>query len=64
MKTRIWAFVIYSIFFEAIVWGLFGYVVFWKGYSGWWIVLALAISAAQIKPSDFGITKKEVDKND
>lgn len=55
MKTRIWAFVIYSIFFESVVWGLFGWAVFVKGFSGWWMLAAIIISGCQIKPSSFGI---------
>lgn len=58
MKTRIWAFAIYSICFEAIVWGLFGYAVFWKGFSGWWMAFAVVLSGCQLKPEQFGITRE------
>ena len=58
MNQQIWAFAIYSILFECLVWGFFGYIVFWQDRSGWWLLLALFLSSAQLKPYHFGITKK------
>ena len=55
MNQKIWAFCIYSVMFEAIVWGVFGYAVFWQNHSGWWMVLAVALSSSQLKPKSFGI---------
>lgn len=48
-------FAVYSILFESIVWGIFGYAVFWKDHSGWWIVVAFIVSGSQLKPRHFGI---------
>lgn len=56
MNSRIWAFAIYSIAYEAIIWGTFGYAVFVKGESGWWMLMALFCAACQLKPKRFGIT--------
>jgi hypothetical protein len=56
MNQRIWAFAVYSILFEAIIWGVFGYAVFILGHSGWWMALAAVISGAQLRPKHFGIT--------
>ena len=55
MNGRIWAFAIYSLFFEAIIWGVFSYAVFWQGRSGWWILVAIIMSGCQLKPKHFGI---------
>ena len=55
---RIVVFAIYSIIFEAIVWGIFGYAVFWQGHSPWWFWPALFVSSCQLKPEAFGINNK------
>lgn len=51
-------FALYSILYEAIVWGLFGWAVFVKDRSGWWVLVALMLSGAQLKPKHFGIRTK------
>ena len=61
MNGRIWAFAVYSILFETIVWGLFGWAVFVQGRSGWWVLVALLLSSAQLKSKDFGINKEKSD---
>jgi hypothetical protein len=48
-------FAIYSVLYEAIVWGLFGWAVFVQDRSPWWLLLALILSGAQLKPKSFGI---------
>jgi len=52
---KYWAFAVYSIIFESIVWGIFGWAVFIDNHSGWWMLLALLISGAQLKPKHFNI---------
>ena len=52
---RVVVFAIYSILYEAIVWGIFGYAVFVKDRSGWWVLVAIICSGAQLKPKHFGI---------
>lgn len=51
-----WAFAIYSIIFEAIVWVIFGWAVFVNGNSAWWILVAAIVSSSQLKPKHFNIT--------
>ena len=58
MKFNLLMFTIYSIFFETIVWGLFGWAVFINGNSGWWMLLAVLMSSSQLKPKHFGIAAK------
>jgi hypothetical protein len=48
-------FAVYSILYELIVWGLFGWAVFIDGRSPWWILVALLLSGSQLKPNQFGI---------
>ena len=52
---RIIVFAIYSIIYEAIIWGIFGWAVFVNGRSGWWLLVAIFCSGAQLKPKHFGI---------
>lgn len=52
---KIIVFAVYSVLYELIIWGIFGWAVFVKGYSGWWMVLAVIMSGAQLKPKHFGI---------
>jgi hypothetical protein len=56
--TRIVIFAVYSILYEIIIWGLFGWAVFVRGESGWWILAAAYLSSAQLKPRHFGIPEK------
>ena len=53
---NVWAFTIYSILYEAII---FGYAVFILEASGWWILMAALMSASQLKFKMFK-TKKHV----
>lgn len=55
---RIIVFAAYSVIYEAIIWGWFGYGVFLQGNSGWWILLAMLLSSAQLKPRHFGFETK------
>jgi len=61
MIYRIWAFAIYSILYEAIIWGVFGYAVFVLGHTGWWLLLAVILSGAQLKPRHFGIKVEQAE---
>lgn len=56
--SQIWLaaiFAAYSVAYEAIIWGVFGYAIFWQGHSGWWVLVALLLSGSQLKPKHFGI---------
>lgn len=47
------AFVVYSILFEAMVWGGWFWIVFVMDRSAWWTILAIALSSAQLKGHHF-----------
>lgn len=57
---RVIVFAIYSILYEAIIWGIFGWAVFVNGRSGWWVLVAIICSGAQLKPKHFGIREADV----
>ena len=54
-EFRLSMFVIYTLIFEAMIWGGFGFVVFALGNSGWWMALAVVVSSAQMMPERFGV---------
>ena len=43
-------YLIYIIFFETLIFGGCSYIVFWKGFSKWWFLLAILISGAAYSP--------------
>lgn len=55
MIGRVLLFTVYSIAYEALVLGGAGFVVFGLGRSPWWMLLGVALSTVQLKPSAFGI---------
>ena len=57
-------FALYSIIYQSLVLGGGGYVVFWLGHSGWWMILAAILSSNQLGPSKFGITVADGDDED
>lgn len=52
---RLWAFVVYSVAFESLIWGIFAYAVFWQDHAGWWFFAAVVLSASQFRPKTFGL---------
>ena len=52
-RTQLFAFVIYTILFESLIWGIFGWAVFVKGHSGWWFIFAAYLSSAQLRRGKF-----------
>ena len=46
-------YMIYIILWEALVIGGFGYVVFVLNRSGWWMLLAVLLSASAYKPKSW-----------
>ena len=46
-------YLIYIVLFEALVLGGCGYAVFVLGHSGWWFVLAVVLSAAAYRPTNW-----------
>lgn len=59
MNQNLWAFTIYTLVYEAVIWGVFGYAVFGLGFSGWWVLLAVFLSGSQLKPQYFGLPKPD-----
>jgi len=46
-------YLIYIILWESAVLGGFGYVVFFMGASGWWMLLAMVLSAGAYRPESW-----------
>ncbi len=47
---RIITYLIYIILWEALTVGGCAYLVFFKGHSSWWFVIALLLSGAAVQP--------------
>lgn len=52
------AFVAYTIFWQVMVWGGAGYVVFVLGHSGWWMAFALFLAGCQFQPRHFSLSEE------
>jgi len=54
---------VFSCLWDFAIWGFWGYLVFWRGHSGWWALLAIALtySPALYKALNkrFGIEESE-----
>jgi len=62
-STRMFYFVLYTILYEGMVWGLTA----WWLYAGWSpfiLILSVMLSSSQFKPSHFGLEEKEVNPLD
>jgi membrane associated rhomboid family serine protease len=58
-NARFWAFAFYSVGFQAIIWGVFGYAVFIAGRSPNWMLFAFICACCQYTPESFGISKND-----
>lgn len=43
-------YLIYTIFFQGLVWGGTGYAVFWRGHSAYWFLLAFVVASCAYTP--------------
>jgi hypothetical protein len=53
-KLRMFYFVVYTIFYETLIWGL---VALWlaQGWSAWILLLGVIMSGSQFQPRSFGL---------
>ena len=56
---KIALFTVYTIFWEAMVWGLTASSIYYLHWSEWTVVVGILMSASQLKPKHFGIETKE-----
>ena len=59
---KILTYLIYIILWEGFILGGCAYIVFWKGFSGWWFLLAGLLSSAAYKPSAWAILYNQLPK--
>lgn len=50
---RALTYLIYIVFYEALVIGGCAYLVFWQHHSGWWFVLAAMLSGSAYTPEQW-----------
>jgi hypothetical protein len=66
-KMKVFTYLIYIIFWESLTIGGFSYLIFFKGISEVWFIVAIVLSAMGYKPSEWGklfIQKNRWGKNE
>jgi len=58
-STRVFYFVLYTVLYEGLIWGVFLYLIVAQDWNEWTIIVAIMMSGAQFKPRHFGITVRE-----
>ena len=48
-------YMIYIIFWESLTIGGCAYLIFFKGYSGWWFILAILLSTLAYSPEKWNV---------
>lgn len=48
-------FVLYTIIYEGLIWGIFVYLIVFQQWSEWTVIVAIIMSGSQFKPQHFGI---------
>ncbi len=57
-KFKLGLFLIYTIVYESMVWGIWLYLFITMNVSGWSVIIAMLMSGAQLKPQHFGLPYK------
>ncbi|MCD6435363.1 MAG: hypothetical protein J7L15_03165, partial [Clostridiales bacterium] len=57
-KFKLTMFVIYTIIYEVIVWGIWLYLFIIMSISGWSVIIAMIMSSSQLRPQHFGLPYK------
>lgn len=52
---RMFYFVLYTVLYEGLIWGVFVYLMVFQGWSEMTVIVAIILSGAQFKPQHFGI---------
>jgi len=60
-STRLFYFLLYTVLYEGMIWGIFLYLIIILGWSEWTIIVAIIMSGAQFQPRHFGIKVQEKD---
>jgi hypothetical protein len=53
IEMKALTYLIYIILWEGLIFGGTGYVVFWRGQSGWWFLAAFFIGCCAYKPTQW-----------
>jgi hypothetical protein len=64
-KFKLTMFLIYTIFWQSMIWGGTFYIVFVLHESAWWVVVSVSLASSQFKPDMFGLNYDDKeDKNE
>jgi len=61
-KFKLSLFVIYTLLYECLIWGLTASVIYFLQWSEWTVLVAIIMSSAQLTPRHFGLNYKIKDK--
>ena len=54
-RFKLVIFLLYTIIYETMIWGLFLYLIIYENWNEWTIIVAIMMSGAQLKPKHFGL---------
>ena len=57
-KFKLVLFVLYTILYESLVWGLTAAAIYYLQWSAWTVVVGMIMSGSQFKPWHFGLHYK------
>ena len=63
-KFTLVLFVIYTIFYESLIWGLTACAIYFLDWSEWTVLVAMVMSAEQLKYKSFYIDFEELEESE
>jgi len=53
--ARMFYFIVYTVFFETLVWGLVAAAIFYLQWSEWTVIVGIILASSQFQPRHFGL---------
>lgn len=63
-QYKLFLFVVYTIIYEFMVWGLVASAIYFLGWSEYTVIVGMILSGSQLKPKHFGLDYKIKDCED
>lgn len=57
-KFKLIIFVIYTILYETLIWGMVAGAIYYLKWNEWTVLVGIIMSGAQLKPNHFGLKYK------
>lgn len=62
-KFTLAVFLIYTIFYESLIWGLTASAIYFLNWSPWTVLIAMVLSSLQLQYKSFYISENKPDKD-